>query len=72
MKDHCTWFPEYWYAWTSLFRWKRTYIGDCCKGHDEDCKTSDFFECLRSKRIIGGILVSLGGALGCWFKYKKV
>jgi len=60
-KDYCTWFPENWFG---------TYIGDCCKIHDEDCSTRKFFVCLRDK--IGhsaASLVTTGGALGCWAKY---
>ncbi len=71
-KDYCTAFPEYWYTWESPIRWKRTYIGDCCEGHDTDCKTSRFFKCLRSKKIVGGLLITLGGAIGCLIRYRKV
>ena len=62
-KDHCTWFPEYWFG---------TYIGDCCEIHDEACSTSKFFKCLKRKiGLFGTILITTGGAIGCWFKYTK-
>lgn len=79
MKDWCTSFPEYWVAWRLPPSWKefwkvwhKIYIGDCCKDHDNDCNTHSFFKCLRSKRIVGGIAISLGGMFGCLFKYFKV
>lgn len=60
MKDYCTWFPEY---------WRGVYIGDCCKGHDGNCGTHSFYECL-SKKIdkVSAMLIAAGGALGCWVK----
>ena len=70
-KDHCTAFPEYWYAWTSPISWKKIYIGDCCEGHDNDCRTSVFFKCLRKKRIVGGLLITIGGLIGCLVMYQK-
>lgn len=58
-KDYCTAFPEYWFG---------TYIGDCCKGHDENCSTHKFYECLLGKiDKVGALLITAGGAIGCWF-----
>ena len=71
-KDWCTSFPEHWYTWRNPIMWKKTYIGDCCKTHDDNCNTHTFFKCLRSKKIVGGLLISLGGMLGCLFKYFKL
>jgi len=52
--------------------WFGTYIGDCCKEHDEECSTSKFFRCLKRKiDWIGTIMITLGGALGCLLKYPK-
>ena len=47
-----------------------TYIGDCCKIHDETCSTSKFYKCLKGK--VGSFhasYITLGGALGCLIKY---
>ena len=64
MANNCTWFPEYWMG---------KYIGDCCWLHDETCSTKVFFRCLRTKlNLFWSTLISLGGALGCMVKYKKV
>ena len=64
MKDYCTLFPEYWFG---------TYIGDCCKGHDKDCGTHNFYKCLRRKiGRVGSLLITLGGGLGCWVKETKI
>ena len=62
-QDYCTWFPESWFG---------IYIGDCCKGHDTTCSTKKFYACLRSKiDIVGSLIVTAGGALGCIFRYGK-
>lgn len=62
-KEYCTWFPEYWFG---------TYIGGCCKIHDEECSTKDFYKCLRSKiGLVGSLLITAGGALGCIIRYGK-
>ena len=69
-KDHCSFFPEYWYRWTWK-GFKRIHIGDCCKIHDEDCSTRKFLKCLWDKRVAGTFLIALGGASGCWYKYTN-
>lgn len=71
MKDWCTSFPEHWFAWDGFFRWKKVYIGDCCKKHDDKCSTGQFLKCLREKKIVGNLLITLGGSLGCWIQYTK-
>lgn len=60
MKDYCSFFPEY---------WRKIYIGDCCKIHDEKCGTKSFYTCLSKKLTkIEAIAIAIGGGLGCWFK----
>lgn len=71
-QDWCTGFPEYWYVWTSLFRWKKVYIGDCCKDHDETCKSRAFLKCLENKRIVGRYAITLVASLACLIRYGKV
>ncbi len=67
-KDHCTWFPERWLSWNGV---KIIDISDCCEIHDEDCSTSKFAKCLRSKKIVGALIITVGGAIGCWAKYTS-
>lgn len=60
-KDWCSGFSEYWFG---------TYIGDCCKGHDSDCKTKPFFKCLKDTAgYFCAVLVASGGTIGCVVKY---
>jgi hypothetical protein len=62
-KDWCTAFPDTYFG---------KYIGDCCKEHDETCSTKKFYKCLSKKvNKISAIMITIGGALGCIFKYKK-
>ena len=72
MKDYCTLFPEYWYQWDTWYSWKRIYIGDCCKKHDDNCSTKIFIECLRSKKIVGRYDITLAAATACLVRYRKV
>ena len=63
-KGFCTWFWDNWFG---------VYIGDCCKNHDVDCKTAEFFRCLR-KKFSGkfhATYIAFFGSSGCWFKYPK-
>ena len=63
MKDWCTWFPD---------NWAGKYIGDCCKGHDEDCNTTDFFICLKDRiGTFHALYISAGGTVGCIVKYFR-
>jgi len=63
MKDYCSYFPEYWFE---------TYIGGCCKVHDESCSSHKFYNCLRTKiSFVGSMILTIGGGLGCWIKYTK-
>jgi len=71
-KNWCTKFPEHWYAWVSLFKWKKVYIGDCCENHDDNCNTHSFLKCLRKKRVVGVVAITTAGMLGCLIKYFKV
>lgn len=62
--DYCTWFPE------TIFG---VYIGDCCKIHDEECSTRQFFNCLKERiGTLHALWITLGGAIGCWVKYPKI
>jgi len=72
VKDYCTKFPEYWYFWISWYRWKRIYIGDCCKKHDENCSTKVFIKCLKRKKIVGRYLITLVASTACLLRYGKV
>ena len=63
MKDYCSYFPEY---------WRNIYIGACCKLHDKSCGSHDFYKCLATKITkLEALLITLGGATGCWFKQPK-
>lgn len=63
VKDYCTWFPEYWFG---------TYIGNCCKEHDENCGSHSFYKCLRKKiGRVSAFLIAIGGGIGCWTKYTS-
>jgi len=70
-KDYCTWFPEKWVKWKSLLKWEVVDISDCCKKHDNTCSTSQFAKCLRSKKIVGSSIITLGGMVGCIVKFPK-
>lgn len=60
-KDYCSFFPEKIYGIN---------ISDCCKLHDEECSTSQFFKCLRKKLdFFTALLITTGGSIGCWVKY---
>jgi hypothetical protein len=62
-KDYCTWFPE---------NWMGKYIGHCCKGHDSNCSTKQFYNCLRIQLgIFWSGVITAGGAIGCWIKYTS-
>ncbi len=63
--DHCSSFPEKWLSWNKGI----ISIADCCKLHDSECSTSNFARCLRDKKIVGAMLITVGGAIGCWVKY---
>jgi hypothetical protein len=64
MKDWCTGFPD---------TWRGVYIGECCKHHDNNCGTSNFFKCLKRKLgVFHASYITLGGMLGCLIKYLKV
>ena len=67
-KDHCTWFPEYVFG---------IYIGNACRGHDDTCSTTGFYnnlvedlKPLTFKHEIAA-LIAVGGMAGCWVKYTK-
>lgn len=64
----CTGFKEYWYNW----RFKKVYIGDCCKKHDEKCSTKVFIKCLWKKRIIGTTVITAIASTVCLVRYGKV
>ena len=66
-KDWCTAFPEKWITWKG----KVVDISECCKQHDSNCGTHSFAKCLRSKKVVGALVITLGGAIGCWVKYTK-
>jgi len=72
MKDYCTKFPEYWYCWVGWFRWKKIYIGGCCKKHDDNCSTKVFIKCLKEKKIVGRYAITLVAASACLIRYGKV
>ncbi|MCH9712841.1 MAG: hypothetical protein K0U20_09480 [Proteobacteria bacterium] len=62
-KDYCTLFPEYVFG---------TYIGDCCKLHDETCNPTIFYNCLKNKiNKVLALAITAGGEVGCWLLYYK-
>lgn len=62
-RDYCTWFPDTWFG---------VYIGDCCKKHDGNCGTNSFYKCLCKKvDIVSAFCITVGGGVGCWFKYTS-
>ena len=63
--DYCTAFPERWLSWDKGI----VNISDCCKIHDDTLSTSKFAKCLRDKKIVGALLITMGGAIGAWVKY---
>jgi len=68
--NHCTWFPERWAKWVKWYKWELFPIGDlCCKIHDENCSTTKFNKCLRENKAVGGLLITLGGLIGCMVRY---
>ena len=75
-KDWCTGFPEYWYQWYLkwgwLPAWRKIYIGDCCKDHDEDCSTVVFMKCLWKKNVVGRVPIVGVASTACLIKYGKV
>ena len=63
IEDHCTWWPE---------KWRGVDISDCCKEHDQECSTHNFYKCLKVK--VGRFhasYIALGGGAGCWIKYTS-
>lgn len=64
-KGFCTWFWDSWFG---------IYIGDCCEGHDGDCSTRKFYNCLvkKFKGKFHAIYIAFGGSLGCLTKYPKL
>ena len=68
-KDWCTASPENWVQWYIgkyyIPMLRKVYIGDCCELHDNTCSTSKFLKCLWKKRILGAMLITLGGYAGC-------
>lgn len=64
-KGFCTWFWDTWFG---------VYIGDCCGGHDKDCSTRKFFNCLvdRFKGRFHATYIAFFGSVGCWTKYTKL
>jgi hypothetical protein len=77
MKDWCTWFPEHWVRWVSLFRWEVVYIGDLCKAHDDvddhrgGCASHPFIRGLLKRRIVGAIGIFTVASIACWIRYPK-
>ena len=72
-KDWCTGFPEYWYKYewkgfTSL-PFRKVYIGDICKKHDESCGTREFYKNLWNARIVGAVSIATVASIACWIKY---
>ena len=68
-KDYCSLFPERWF---NGFSWKMVDISDCCKGHDRNCSTREFYLCLKDK--VGkfhATYIGLGGSIGCWVRQTK-
>lgn len=70
MKDWCTGFPEHWVNW----KFKKIYIGDCCKIHDiaeseKGCSSSGFAKCLIKKKVLGGFTIWTIATIACWVKY---
>lgn len=71
-KDWCSSFPEYWLAWSWKTLFKKVYIGDCCKIHDIKCSTTQFFRCLRKKRVLGGFTITVVAGAACWIKHTDL
>ena len=77
-EDFCTSFPEYWYKWDTLHfvkylpRFKKVYIGDCCKIHDSECNTINFVKCLWKKRIVGTVGITGVAMVACLLRYFKL
>ena len=74
-KDYCSLFPEYWIQW---WLWKgfvpltkKVYIGDCCKKHDEECRTKTFIDCMRKKKVVGSYIIVGVSAIACLIRYNK-
>lgn len=71
-KDFCSFFPEHVYIVVKWFRLKRVYIGDCCKGHDEDCSFKRFFKCIAEiAGKVWAVIIATGGEIGCWTRHFK-
>ena len=68
-EDWCTGFYENWYTWKGF---KKIYIGDCCKIHDDECNTMNFIKCLWKKRVVGAILIAGVAMKACIFRYFKI
>ena len=63
MSGHCTLFPDTFLG---------VYIGNCCKGHDGNCSTGQFYKCLT--KLLAkhwAMIITGGGAIGCWVRYTK-
>ena len=75
MKDHCTWFPEYWWTWT----FSKIYIGDMCKKHDNEnedgtfdtCANTQFYKNTWRARLIGAVLIATIASIACFIKNTK-
>ena len=63
-KDYCTWWWD---------KYRGVDISECCKNHDNNCGTSNFYKCLKSKLgWFHATYISFGGMIGCLVKYFKV
>ena len=65
--DYCTGFFEHWYTW----KFKKIYIGEFCKKHDEACGTFGFFKDLWNARVVGAIPIATVASIACFFKYPR-
>ena len=75
-KDYCTWFPEYWYTW----KFKRIYIGNFCKEHDNEpkegkefsgCRNTSFYKKTWEARLIGAVAIATIASIACFVFYPK-
>lgn len=66
-KDHCTCFPEYWITWT----FKKIYIGDLCKKHDQRCGSHGFYKGTWDAHLVGAVSIATIAGLACWWKNRR-
>lgn len=85
MANHCTAFPEYWYQWY-LYKgwipaWRKVYIGDMCKAHDNEpnegedfkgCRNSKFYKDTWNANLVGSLGIATVASVACFIKYPTI